>query len=98
MHIAFMKQFAPYCLPCSAFKQNIIWNDDGSPAMLPEQSLNMLKEIELFVRCRCPEILALVNQSFPVCLPFAIYNGDTALLSERRIGKYYLETITRVAG
>ena len=87
-----------YCLACSAFKQDIIGNDDGSAAMLFEQCLHMLKEIELFVRCRRPEILALINQRFPVSLSLTIYNGDAAFLPRRRIRKHYLEAITGVAG
>src|SRR4030065_2786612 len=98
MYITFVEQLAPHCFPCSAFKQNIIRDDNSSTAMLLKQCLHMLKEIKLLVRCRCPKILALIHQSFPVCCSFAIYESDAAFLSERRISEHYLEAITRVAG
>src|SRR4030067_3683746 len=98
MYIAFMEQLAPYCFPSAAFKQDIIRDDNSSTAMLLKQCLYMLKEIKLLVRCRCPKILALIHQSFPVCFSFAIYDSDAAFLSKRRISKHYLEAITRVAG
>jgi hypothetical protein len=44
MYVALVQEFSPDRLPCSAFEQDIVRNND-CPAVLFEQGLDMLKEV-----------------------------------------------------
>ena len=61
-----------------------------------QQRLDVLKEVELFVLRRRPEILPLVRSVLFFEIAFLIDDRDAALLSERRIGQHHAEPFARI--
>src|SRR5512143_383712 len=58
----------------------------------------MLDEVELLVRCRGPEVLALDNIGLPGYLSVLGNDGGAALLAEGRIGQHDIEPVSGVGG
>jgi hypothetical protein len=98
MHVALVQELSPDSLPCPAFEQDIIRDNDGSPAILLEQRLDVLQEVQLLVRGRGPEVVALVGLFLLRDLAFLAHDGDAALLSEGRIGEDDVESLTWDSG
>ena len=96
MHIVIVEQFPPYRLSRSTFKENIIGHYYGDSAVHLEERLHMLQEVELLIGGSCLEVLTLVNQRFPVCSTFSIYDSYTASLAEGRIRKDHVVAVPRV--
>jgi hypothetical protein len=57
MNVSLLQQLPADGLASASFEENIVWYDDGGPAMLLENGEDVLEEVELFVACRCPEIV-----------------------------------------
>ena len=62
VQVGVVQQLLADRLTGTAFKQHVVGNDDGSAASGLEHGANMLHEIELFVRGRRPEVLAVVGE------------------------------------
>lgn len=58
----------------------------------------MLHEIELLVRSRRPEIIALDNVALTTGLALLADNRGAAFLAERRVGQHQIEAIAGISG
>ncbi len=61
MDVAFVENFASYGFSCSAFKEDVVRHHYGCFAVDFQQCFDVLEEVELFVACCCPEILAFIG-------------------------------------
>jgi hypothetical protein len=98
MHVALVQELSPDSLPCPAFEQDIIRDNDGSPAILLEQRLDVLQEVQLLVRGRGPKVVSLVGLFLLRDLAFLAHDGNAALLAKGRLGQDDVEPLARNSG
>ncbi len=91
-----MQELAAHGLTGPAFKQHVIRHHDPATAMLFEQGLDMLEEIQLFVGGGGPEVFPFDNIRLLGGLAVFADNGGAALLAERGIGQDNIETVARI--
>ena len=84
MQIGRFQQLAAHRLPCPALEQYVVRHHYGGAAGRLQQAADVLHEIELLVRGRRPEILAVVRQVIAIQLAFLVEN--TMLLFCRKAG------------
>lgn len=98
MNLALVQQLPADGLPCAAFEEDVIGDDDRSAAVLLQQGFYMLEEVELFVGRRRPEVVAFDNFRFPRDFAIVRDNGRAALFSKRRVGHHNLVAIAGISG
>src|SRR4026209_878755 len=94
MHVTVVEELATDGLPCSALEEDIVRHDDGGAAIDRKDRFHMLDEVQLLVRGRRPEVVALVGLTF--LRDFALLPNDrvAALLAERWIREHDVEPFT----
>ena len=86
VHVALVEKLTPDGLPGPTFEEDVVGNDDRRATVDLEQSLDVLEKVELLVRGRSPEIVALVGLSFFDGFTIIGHDCDATLLAEGRIG------------
>src|SRR6266511_5160895 len=81
---AFVQQLPSNRLPCAAFEEDIIRHNDCRPAVLLQQRFDVLEKIELLVRGRLPEIIALDDLRFSRHFAVIGHNGRAAFFTKGR--------------
>ena len=95
--VALVQELAADRLPGPALEQHVVRHDHGGAAVLLEQGLDVLDEVELLVGGGGPEVLALDDLSL-AGLAVLGDDGGAALLAEGGIGEDHLEAVARVGG
>jgi Restriction endonuclease len=99
VNICLLQQLATHGLSGTAFKKNIVRDNNSGPAMLLENGKDVLEEIELFVASRSPEIVPMDNQRLFLFVPGFVDDGYATLLPEWWICKdHFIFTVLRAEG
>ncbi len=61
MNVVLAQEPAPHRLPSPTLEEYVVRDDDRGRAAYLQQALDVLKKVELFVRCGGPEVVALVG-------------------------------------
>ena len=92
VQVGIVQQLAADRLARAALEQHIVGHDNGGAAGRSQHRADVLHEVQLLVRGRRPEILAVVRQVFGFLLAFLVGETHRALLAERRIGEDVIES------
>ena len=96
--VAVVQQLPAYRFAGAALEQHVVRQHQGRAAILLQQRLHVLDEIELLVRSGGPEIVALDRVAFLADLALFSDNRRAALLAEGRIGQHHVEARAGVGG
>ena len=80
----------------ATFEKDVVGQDHGGLAGGFEKRADVLEKVELLVRSRRPEVLAVVDEVLLLLLAFLIGEGHAALLAEGRIGEHVVDTSGRL--
>ncbi len=86
VQVAFMHELAAHGFAGSAFEQDVVGHDHGGAAVLGEQALDVLYEVELLVGGGGPEVGTVVGDGLFVRFADLVDDSDARLLAEGRIG------------
>ena len=86
--VGLLEERATNRLPSAAFEEDVVGHDHGGAAVLLEDREDVLEEVELLVRGRGPEVVAVDHQRFLRGVALLVHDGDAALLAEGRIGQH----------
>ena len=87
MHVALCQKVLADGFSGSALEEDVVGDDDRGSAIDPQQGLDVLDEVELFVLGAGPEVLPFVAGAFFLQIAFFIDDGNTAFLAEGWIGE-----------
>jgi hypothetical protein len=89
VEIEILQQPSPDRLTGTSLKQDVIGQDDGSPAVDTENCRDVLDKVELLVRRGDDEVLPL-NLAVLTGLPtVGADHGERGLATERRVGQHH---------
>ena len=91
-----MQQPATDCLAGAALEQHIVGHHDGGSAVLGQHGHDVLQEIELLVRGRDEEVLAIVILALGVDLPIVADDPVALFFAEGRIGQHHVVRLPAV--
>src|SRR5205823_9819178 len=94
--LTLMEEFPAHRLARSSLEEDVIWYDDGGPAVNLEQGLHVLNEVELLVRGGRPEVGSVVREGLAVRLALLVDYRDARPLPERRIGEDHVRMRARL--
>ena len=87
MNVGLIEQLAANGFSGTAFEQHVVWQHDGSTAVLFEDGEDVLQEVQLLVAGRCPKVVPIDDQRLAQLIARIVDNRHAALLAERRVGQ-----------
>jgi len=81
VNVALLQQSSSDCLACATFKQNVVRHNDSRYSIRLEQTVNVLHEVELFVRSRGEKVCALICQRLFGGFAFFVDDGNAGLFA-----------------
>jgi hypothetical protein len=96
VEIEIVQQPAAYRLAGAALEQHIVGHHDGGSAVLGQHGHDVLQEIELLVRGRDEEVLAIVILALGVDLPIVADDPVALFFAEGRIGQHHVVRLPAV--
>lgn len=90
VHVAGLEELSASGLAGPALEEDVVRKDDsGAAAVGLEQGVDVLDEVELFVRGADPEIITDGHLLFPLQVALLIHGHRASLFPKRRIGGHH---------
>jgi hypothetical protein len=96
VHVALVQQLLADGLARAALEQHVVGQHHGGAAVLLEQRLDVLHEVELLVAGGGPEVVALDHVLLGADFAFGAGDHRAALLAEGRIRQHHVEALAGV--